>query len=272
MSTASEEIQAGKRFAFGRNWTAFLETLDESRIRIAVESLEELLDQSTLEGQFFLDAGSGSGLFSLAARRLGARVRSLDFDQDCIRCAETLREQFDSHPEEWTIQHGSVLDQELISSLGTFDVVYSWGVLHHTGDMWQAIENLLPLVKPDGLIVLALYNHQGWRSRMWRRVKELYCSGTLGRCCVLAVGVPYFALRTVAVSMIRRRNEFAEYRRNRGMSIVHDWIDWLGGLPFETARPDDVIAVLESRKFTLERSRLTKRLGCNEFVFRRTAE
>lgn len=265
--SATEEIDQGTRFSFGRNWASFLKTVDSSRIDIAMESVRELLQVSDLHEASFLDVGCGSGLLSLAARKLGARVRSFDFDPESVACAKELRERYDDIPGQWEIEQGSALDQDYLKSLGQFDVVYSWGVLHHTGQLWQALENVTHLVRPGGRLAIALYNDQGWQSRMWHTVKRLYCANTLSRWLVLGLFIPWFFVRATLVSVIRRQNEFATYRRKRGMSIVHDWIDWLGGLPFEVARFQDVQAFYEQRGFRLIHSKRTHRLGCNEFCF-----
>ena len=137
---------AGPRFEFGKNWQRFLNTLDERRIAEAERSLREMLDVTDLAGKSFLDVGSGSGLFSLAARRLGARVCSFDLDPHSVACtAHAQGAVFRRRP---AMEHlrGSVLDRSFLDQLGTFDVVYAWGVLHHTGAMWQAIGNVLDRV------------------------------------------------------------------------------------------------------------------------------
>lgn len=220
-----------------------------------------------LAGCRFLDVGCGSGLFSLAARRLGAQVHSFDFDPQSVACAEELRRRYFPDDHQWTIEQGSALDADYLKQLQEGDVVYSWGVLHHTGDMWRALEYVGQLVRPGGVLAIALYNDQGWRSRMWLRVKQLYCGHVAPRWIVLLVFIPWFFLRTVAVSLVRRRNEFRAYRRHRGMSIRHDWLDWLGGLPFEVAGVEEVIEFHHRRGFQLRHVNRTRRLGNNEFVF-----
>jgi len=269
MSTANHEIEQGQRFSFGKNWSSFLQTLDQDRIEIAVQSLRDLLGTESLSGRRFLDVGCGSGLFSLAARKLGAQVSSFDFDPASVACAEQLRSRFDSAPDQWTIQPGSALDDSFLHSLGEFDVVYSWGVLHHTGEMWQALDLVTRCVSPGGQLAIAIYNDQGWRSRAWRKVKQLYCSGAVGRAVVRTLFYPYFGLRTALISCLRRRNEFRAYRRHRGMSITHDWDDWLGGLPFEVAGYNELISFYRERGFQFERGKETRRLGCHELVFRK---
>ncbi len=266
-SVAEQEIRQGRRYSFGRNWKSFLETLDESRIAIAEESLRQLLQVERLEGKSFLDVGSGSGLFSLAARRLGAKVHSFDFDPNSVECARFLRDRFFPGDPQWVIEQGSALDKDYLRSLGPFDVVYSWGVLHHTGDMWRALDDVAGCVSSDGRLAIAIYNDQGWRSRVWHAVKRCYCSGTVGRYAVCAVFIPWFFFRTIGKSLLTGRNEFSEYRRHRGMSITHDWHDWLGGLPFEVASVERIVEFHAARGFTLARLKRTRRLGCNEFLF-----
>jgi SAM-dependent methyltransferase len=264
---------AALRFGFGRNWRSYLRHLDETRIEAATASLGALLGCPTLAGRRFLDIGSGSGLFSLAAYRLGASVVSFDDDPDAVACAKILRCQADADETRWRVMQGSVLDEGFLSALGVFDVVYSWGVLHHTAAMWRALELAAQRVAPGGQLAIALYNDQGWRSRFWWHVKRLYCRGRGGRWLVSAVFYPLFALYAVGRDLARSRlpGTYArEYHRERGMSLFHDWRDWLGGFPFEVARPAEVLARLSASGFVLQQQRLRRGWGCNEFVLLRT--
>src|SRR6478672_6389971 len=163
-----DEVQRGERFGFGENWAGFLRLVDEDRIASAEQSLKQMLNSERLDGKTFLDAGSGSGLFSLAARRLGAQVTSFDYDPDSVGCTAELRRRFFPEDSNWRVMRGSVLDRDFLASLGDFDVVYSWGVLHHTGSMWQALENVARLTKPGGTLYISIYNDQGFKSRIWR--------------------------------------------------------------------------------------------------------
>lgn len=268
------EVERGERFAFGENWTRFLRVVDEQRIDAAVTSLASRLGTSSLSGMSVLDIGSGSGLFSLAAHRLGARVHSFDYDASSVACTRELRRRFASDDGSWTVDQGSVLDREYLASLGGFDVVYSWGVLHHTGDMWTACENAAAVVSPGGKLFIALYNDQGNWSHRWRRIKKLYCSGPTGRALVLGTIIPAFVLRGLAADLLWMRNPAARYigyRANRGMSVVHDWVDWLGGYPFEFAKPELVFEFFEARGLRLRGlTTCGGSVGCNEFVFERS--
>src|SRR6202008_5083280 len=169
-----KEVDFGERFAFGRNWASFLSVLDENRIRVAEQSLQGMLAMRDLQGLRFLDIGSGSGLLSLAARRLGARVHSFDFDPQSVACTTELRRRYFPNDTHWTIEEGSALDKNYVSSLGLFDVVYSWGVLHHTGRMWDGLTNAMLAVRPGGRLFVAIYNDTGSQSARWHWIKRTY--------------------------------------------------------------------------------------------------
>lgn len=267
---AAEEISRGERFAFGRNWSRFLSVLTETRIRDAESSLRSMLEVADLRGKSFLDVGSGSGLFSLAARRLGAKVSSFDYDPQSVMCARELRRRYFREDAHWHVEEGSVLNADYMAAKGQFDVVYSWGVLHHTGNMWQALENVSLSVARGGQLFIAIYNDQGARSIWWRRVKQVYCSGILGKTFVCGAFIPLFVGGGAARDVLRGANPLARYLRptTRGMSAFYDWFDWLGGLPFEVATPEAIVRFYRKRGFALYNLiTVGAGLGNNQYVF-----
>jgi 2-polyprenyl-6-hydroxyphenyl methylase/3-demethylubiquinone-9 3-methyltransferase len=261
------DVAGEVRFAFGRNWERFLTTVDETRIAAAEDSLRDMLGARSFDGRRFLDIGSGSGLFSLAARRLGARVHSFDYDPRSVGCTAELRRRYFPGDAAWTVERGSALDEPYLRGLGGFDVVYSWGVLHHTGALWRALANAALPVVDGGQLFVAIYNDQGWISGYWKAVKRLYNVSPVAQLPLVAVHAPYLYGLRMAVRTVRQRG-----RIDRGMSAWRDMIDWLGGYPFEVARPDEIERFYRARGFVPERVKTCgARHGCNEFVLRRNS-
>jgi 2-polyprenyl-3-methyl-5-hydroxy-6-metoxy-1,4-benzoquinol methylase len=279
MSSHAEEIARGQRFEFGQNWSQFLGVLDETRIREAEKSLREMLSVEDLRGRSFLDIGSGSGLFSLAARRLGASVHSFDYDPKSVACTAELRRRYFTDDDNWKVEEGSALDADYVKSLGQFEIVYSWGVLHHTGAMWRALDNARLPVVDGGKLFIAIYNDTGRQTLRWRRIKKIY--NELPRSLKLP-----FALGIVGVGQTKaftrallslKPGEFirswTRYEDNRGMSRWHDHLDWIGGYPYEVATPEEIFDFYRARGFTLAKLKCSEfdfKLGCNEFVFEKT--
>lgn len=273
-SQHASEIESGSRFAFGENWARFLELLDDGRVAMAERSLKDMLGVADLSGKTFLDIGSGSGLFSLAARRLGARVHSFDYDPQSVACAEELRRRYSPNDPDWKIERGSILDPGYVKTLGKHDVVYSWGVLHHTGNMWQAFEIASDLVAANGRLFIAIYNDQGPMSKVWLTVKRAYNRmPSRLRWVVLWPALLRLWGPTTVRDLVNGR-PFSTWRNYsegslRGMSAWRDAVDWVGGLPFEVATPEKVFDFFRSRGFDLVRLKTCAGgHGCNEFVFR----
>jgi 2-polyprenyl-6-hydroxyphenyl methylase/3-demethylubiquinone-9 3-methyltransferase len=267
-----EEVTQGERFQFGANWEEFLQTLNDERILEAEDSLKEMLNVADLTNKRFLDIGSGSGLFSLAARKLGAKVHSFDYDPKSVGCTKELKKRYFTNDKDWIIEEGSALDEEYLQSLGKFDVVYSWGVLHHTGDMTKALTNAMIPVADHGLLFIAIYNDQGISSKVWAKVKKIYCSNWVGQFIISSIYIPWFALQSMVSGLIKYKNplgEFSHYKNKRGMSIYHDWIDWIGGYPFEVAKPEEIFSLYKRHGFGMEKLITTNRSGCNQFIFRK---
>lgn len=267
-------------FAFGRNWQAFVDRyLNEERVAEAMKSLAAFCRGYGLKGRTFLDAGCGSGLFSLAALRLGAsRVVSFDVDADSVRCCELLRTR-EGDPSNWRVTHGSILDERFVSSLGAFDCVYSWGVLHHTGDLWRGVRNAAGLVAPGGIMYLAIYNRADGialypdgrfgPSAFWSRVKRLYSSAPLAAQKLTDAAVISFLVLAYCLTLQNPVRKIRSHKELRGMSWRIDISDWLGGYPYEYASVAEVFAFVRGLGFSLENLKCTNGLGNNEYLFAR---
>lgn len=277
MTTHATEVANGERFEFGANWAQFLSVLTDDRIALAEQSLRNMLGVSNLQGKHFLDIGSGSGLFSLVARRLGAKVHSFDYDPQSVACTAELKRRYYPDDPDWVVEQGSALDKGYLQTLGQWDIVYSWGVLHHTGAMWQALENVIPLVRQGGTLFIAIYNYQRVMTPVWTWVKHAYNRLPNGlRWLVLGPAlIRLWGPRTV-YDLLRGKpfytwRNYAEHSV-RGMSAWRDVVDWVGGYPFEVAKPEEIFRFYHDKGFVL-RNMVTcgGGLGCNEFVLTRAS-
>ena len=262
--------RSAKRFAFGQNWRRFIEDVDERRIQEAERSLSSMLGLTDLRGRSFLDIGCGSGLSSLAAARLGAGpLLSIDYDPESVAATCEIKRRF-LPDADWAIEHGDVTDASLLAAIGTYDVVYAWGSLHHTGAMWTAIENTVGRAAPSGLVYLALYTTDR-HSDSWVVRKRRYNLASRG---VKRLMEARFVLANALLpDLLRLRNplrRFREHKNGRGMAYLTDVRDWLGGYPFEHARIEEVLRFGRDR-FGLVLENIATGEANTEYLFRKPA-
>ncbi|WP_051609674.1 class I SAM-dependent methyltransferase [Terasakiella pusilla] len=265
-------------FSFGENWQSFVEEVEEKHIQQAVKSLSKLFPNDDLRGKTFLDIGCGSGMSMLAAVILGAsEVNGFDIDPNSVKATQTLFEKYAPEGTIWTVREISVLDKESLPS-EKYDVVHSWGVLHHTGDMWRAITNASTLVKEEGLFLVALYRKTPLCS-LWKIEKAIYAHspGFVQK----LISLPYVCLYYLRILIGGQRpKDFIEtYNNVRGMDFHHDIHDWLGGFPYQSVEPSEVVKNIEKlgfqSKYVYDNCKGTKGFfgtGCDEYLFVRDAK
>lgn len=261
------------RFSFGSNWANYLNTLDDNKIENAAMSMKKMLGIENFEGKTFLDIGSGSGIHSLVARRLGASVVSLDYDKQSVNCTSYLQKKFYPNDTNWEVLQGSALDEKFLQSLGKFDIVYSWGVLHHTGNMYKALENADFPVKDNGILFLSIYNDQGHWSKYWKFVKKSFNKNRLYKFLIKLFFITFFTIKGAIKDLFLLKNPFrrySDYKLKRGMTIYYDLIDWIGGYPFEVAKPEEIFVYYFQKGYSLIKLKTCGGgFGCNEFVFQK---
>ncbi|MFZ1787745.1 MAG: class I SAM-dependent methyltransferase [Saprospiraceae bacterium] len=263
------------RFKFGKNWKSFSAKVDEGHINASIQKMKYFLDEKC-QNSTFIDIGCGSGLHSLSAIRLGAsEVHSFDYDLDSVKTTENIKKQFETKTNCWHIEQGDILDEKYFGKLGQFDIVYSWGVLHHTGSMWKAIENSISLVKFNGYFFIAIYNNQGWKSKFWWGIKYFYniLPAGLNTAYALLLGSFFQVLNilkyTIMLKPMVAIKPLLNYQKDRGMSYFHDIIDWYGGFPFEYASVGELNSFFKNHGFEAIKIEQALSLGCNEILYQK---
>lgn len=267
--------QAEPRFAFGANWSSYAATIGQAQIAEAERGLGALVEPAAIQGKRFLDIGCGSGLHALAALRHGAAsVLALDYDPNSVATTSAVLQRHAPPGAAYEVRQGDVLALSP-ADIGAFDIVYSWGVLHHTGRMVEAMRRAAAVVAPGGLLAIALYR-KTYMCGFWTWEKRLYCRASPGvQRAIEAIYVMLYRLQ-----LLLRGGDFqrfcAEYKSNRGMDFYHDVRDWLGGYPYESIAPAEVDALLQPLGFAPVRRVVHEKhlglfgSGCDEYVFRKS--
>lgn len=263
-------MSSESRFKFGENWQDFSNLVDESRVHEAELKLSQMIGAGLLAGKSFLDIGCGSGLHSLAALRLGvSRLMAIDLDPQSVSTTRLILDKF------WSGKNYSVAELSVFAlepaTVGTYDVVYSWGVLHHTGDMYRAIKQACEMVVPGGRLALALYGKTRFCG-IWTKIKRWYVHAPahqqrLAEKLYIKLFGAYLLLRGRRLS-----THIDNYDKKRGMNFFHDVRDWIGGYPYESITPEELRQTVEPLGFELVSFKTRRRSGLfgsgnDEYVF-----
>ncbi|MDC1073056.1 class I SAM-dependent methyltransferase [Gammaproteobacteria bacterium] len=263
-----------KMFDFGENWKHYSNAvLTQNHISEAEEAFETLTREIDLKSRNFLDVGFGQGLSAFLAAKKGANVTCLDINLKCEEALKSTEKFFDSSVKKnINLNIGSILDSSIIKKFKNdfprgFDVIHSWGVLHHTGNMNQAFFNCASMLAEDGFLIIAIYNRH-WSSPVWRVLKRIYCNTpVIGKKILITFFTPIIFLAKLIVT---GKNPL---RSARGMDFFVDIVDWVGGYPYEYASVVEIEEIGRKNNLQLENVRPSNvPTGCNEFIFRRRVE
>jgi 2-polyprenyl-6-hydroxyphenyl methylase/3-demethylubiquinone-9 3-methyltransferase len=247
-------------FSFGKNWQNLLKVIDEDSFLRSRKDLERWFSgRIDLNGKDIIDIGSGSGIHSFVLYSMNpAKLFSFDYDPNSVAATKSLWEKAGS-PEKWKVEHGSILDKKYLAGLGNYDLVYSWGVLHHTGSMWEAIKNASDMVKPGGYFLISIY--QGVKTYEYDLAlkKKYNAAGAFGK---KKLEWQKYIWPLMKQRMKQRKNPFGwNEKRIRGMDTYHDIVDWLGGLPYEVASDTQMIDFFTPLGFTLIEKDMSEACG-----------
>jgi 2-polyprenyl-3-methyl-5-hydroxy-6-metoxy-1,4-benzoquinol methylase len=259
------------QFDFGKNWIAFSRrALTPEKVELARRDFARLFKGIELKGKSFLDIGFGQGLSLLLAREAGADVFGNDINPKCSEALAVTASVLKTSAKA-PLVIGSILEDQTMASLleqnngHGFDIVHSWGVLHHTGDMKTAIRNAASLVVDNGYLILAIYNRH-ITGPIWRFIKWLFCkSPRFIQVTFIGILYPVIVFAKFAVT---RKNPFHQMR---GMDFFFNVVDWVGGYPYEYAGKDEIIELLSLYGYTIEGFFAAQvPTGCNEFIFKKS--
>jgi SAM-dependent methyltransferase len=261
--------ESAKHFDFGKNWADYAKTLTPEKLAQAKAGLLALLPAEDWMGKSVLDIGCGSGVHAAAMTHLGIqKLTCVDYDPHSVATTVQVLRGSGQPNVDFSAQQADILSWKTAEK---FQIVYSWGVLHHTGNMWKAITNAADLVAPKGKFVIAIY-HKTPLCGAWRRVKWLYTYSPLPIKWLLN-GFFYVFFYALALIMSGKSPAAGE----RGMNWWHDVKDWIGGYPYESATPEEITQFTEGLGFRLVRTRHAEPYtasgiagsGCAEYVFER---
>ena len=262
-----------RHFAFGDNWADYAENVSLREIENARLGLEKLLSASEIAGKTVIDIGCGSGIHSLAFLNANCSyLEGFDFDPKSVETTKKLLSRFFvSEIRKFSIYEGDILNSDFNRK---FDIVYSWGVLHHTGNLRRAIQRAGSLVQDDGFFVFAFYRKTPF-CWFWKIEKWIYSK--LPSTFQTPLRFMYIQMFKF-IHVLRGRGSFSEFERNyksgRGMDFLIDVHDWLGGHPYESISPFEVRKILKEEGFVEVKAFIEKSLGlmgsgCDEYVFKK---
>lgn len=259
------------QFDFGQNWKEYSENvLDNTRLNQARIAFDELTHDISFEGKTFVDIGFGQGMSLIIATEKAEKTVGCDINPKCDQVLKANQKVFSKSTKEIPTVVGSILEPKVVEAIlaknndEKYDIVHSWGVLHHTGDMMAAVKHATSLVKPNGYFILAIYNRH-WSSLPWLFIKWAYCKSPKF-IQKLFIGI-FYPIIWLAKFLVTGKNPNI---KERGMDFYYDVVDWVGGYPYEYASIDEMNIIMKNFGFKCLKSVSPPTpTGCNEFVYQK---
>jgi ubiquinone/menaquinone biosynthesis C-methylase UbiE len=118
-------------------------------------SFGRYVDFDGLSGKDVLEVGCGSGIAAQMLAEAGANLTAVDLTPWAVA---TTRRRLNAFGLDGTVQEAD--GEDLPFEDTSFDLVFSWGVIHHSSDMDQALRELVRVLRAGGQIVLMVYNRR----------------------------------------------------------------------------------------------------------------
>ena len=218
-------------------WTEYLPEYNASETHWKI-----FYSPQDIEGKSVLDAGCGTGIFSIIFARNGAAsVLGIDISEGSLETAKALKTKFDL--ENASFQKQDMLDLPFADE--SFDIVWAWGTVHHTTDPFKAMSELIRVLRAEGSILLAVYTrtrvtflHEIIRKALVRTPRKTWKALSKILALVLSPVVYFFKKREKS-----RKGEKLE-------ELIMDWY-------FVPIRhyyyPEEIKVFLEEQGFTIEK-------------------
>jgi len=263
------------RFKFGENWSNYSSSVNLEKIELAKKDIIRLVGD--VSNKSVIDIGCGSGIHTVAFIQLGVKsIVSFDYDLKSVETTKKLVKKFCYKKSKYKVFQADILNIDSLSGLNKrkFDIVYSWGVLHHTGSMFEAIISTTKFLKDNGILVLGLYvktklcNFWYYEKKIFNKYKFLQP----------LIKLPFLFFLIIGLSLKKRSSPYKiihDYKKQRGMSIIFDVNDWLGGFPYESIDDNSLLNFLKLKGFKIVRKFNTNsRIGffgaaCGEWVLKK---
>jgi ubiquinone/menaquinone biosynthesis C-methylase UbiE len=195
-----------------------------------------------VQGKSILDAGCGTGIFSIIFANKGAdQVTGIDISEGSLHTAQSLKEKFGLKNAEFEKQDMLALPFPDRS----FDIVWAWGTVHHTTDPFKAIDELIRVLKPSGSILLAIYKrtrltfiHEIIRKILVRTPRKTWK--------VLAKILAIFL--SPVIFLLKKRE-----KSRKGEKLEELIIDWYFVPIRHYYKPGEIKNYLEERGFSVEK-------------------